>query len=111
LDRLPLQDLVAYVHLRKVTIEDEVFVGHGVVFINDRRPAAVTDSGALQGVADWQIVPTRICKRALIGSGAVILCGVTVGEGALVGAGAVVTHDVSPRATVMGVPARERIGA
>jgi acetyltransferase-like isoleucine patch superfamily enzyme len=94
-----------------VTIEDEVFLGHGVVFINDRRPAAATDSGALKGVDDWQVEPTRICKRASIGSGAVVLCGVTVGEGALVGAGAVVTHDVSPGATVIGVPARERIGA
>ena len=90
-----------------VTIEDEVFVGHSVVFINDRRPASVTDSGSLKGAADWQVVPIRICRRASIGSGAVILCGVTIGEGALVGAGAVVTHDVSPGVSVVGVPAHE----
>src|SRR5215218_2947089 len=88
-----------------VTIEDEVFVGHGVMFINDRRPRATT-AGALQTEADWQVVPTRVCRGASIGSGAVILCGVTVGEGALVGAGAVVTRDVAAGATVAGVPAR-----
>ena len=88
-----------------VTIEDEVFVGHGVMFINDPAPRA-TASGRLQTEADWQVVPTRVCRGASIGSGAAILCGVTIGEGAMVGAGAVVTKDVAPGATVAGVPAR-----
>jgi len=88
-----------------VTIEDEVFVGHGVMFINDRYPRATAD-GAPQTEADWTVVATRVCRGASIGSGAVILCGVTVGEGALVGAGAVVTHDVPAHATVAGTPAR-----
>lgn len=88
-----------------VTIEDEVFVGHGVLFINDKIPRA-TSGGNLQTEADWQVVPTRVCRGASLGSGAVILCGVTIGAGALVGAGAVVTHDVPPGATVAGVPAR-----
>src|SRR5437667_5830190 len=73
-----------------VTIEDEVFVGHGVMFINDRHPRA-TAGGGLQTEADWQVVPTRVRTGASIGSGAVIMCGVTIGEKALVGAGAVVT--------------------
>ncbi len=89
-----------------VDIEDEVFVGHGVVFINDRHPKATTENGGLQTEADWALVPTRICRRASIGSGAVILCGVMVGEGASVGAGAVVTHDVPAGTVVAGVPAR-----
>ena len=93
-----------------VVIEDEVFIGHGVIFINDRRPSAVTASGTMQTDGDWELVPTRIARGATVGSGAVILCGVTVGEGALVGAGAVVTHDVPSGATVAGVPARVRIG-
>jgi UDP-2-acetamido-3-amino-2,3-dideoxy-glucuronate N-acetyltransferase len=88
-----------------VTIEDEVFIGHGVMFINDPRPRATSD-GRLQTEADWQVVPTRICRGASIGSGAAILCGVTIGEGAMVGAGAVVTRDVAPGETVAGVPAR-----
>jgi len=88
-----------------VTIEDEVFVGHGVMFINDPHPRA-TASGRLQTEADWQVVPTRVGRGASIGSGATILCGVTIGEGAMVGAGAVVTRDVAPGATVAGVPAR-----
>lgn len=88
-----------------VTIEDEVFIGHGVMFINDRVPRA-TAGGALQSEADWTLETTRIGRGASIGSGAVILCGVTVGEGALVGAGAVVTRDVAPGETVAGVPAR-----
>jgi len=90
-----------------VTIEDEVFVGHGVMFINDRHPRA-TAEGALQTEADWTVVPTRVRKGASIGSGAVIMCGVTIGERALVGAGAVVTHDVPAGAVVAGVPARLR---
>jgi len=89
-----------------VTIEDECFVGHHVVFINDRYPAAVNPDGSLQTAADWKVIPTRVCKRASIGSGAVILCGVTIGEGAIVGAGSVVTRDVPPNATVAGNPAR-----
>ena len=88
-----------------VTIEDEVFVGHGVMFINDRHPRATTD-GRMQGEQDWQVVPTRIKRGASIGSGAVIMCGVTVGESALIGAGAVVTRDVPDHAIVAGVPAR-----
>jgi UDP-2-acetamido-3-amino-2,3-dideoxy-glucuronate N-acetyltransferase len=88
-----------------VTIEDEVFVGHGVMFINDPRPRA-TAEGRPQTDADWKVVETRICRGASLGSGAVILCGITVGEGALVGAGAVVTRDVPSGATVAGVPAR-----
>lgn len=89
-----------------VTIDDEVFVGHGVIFINDRYPRATTAGGQLQTDADWHVVPTRVGRGASIGSGAAILCGVTIGEGALVGAGAVVTHDVPAGATVAGVPAR-----
>jgi UDP-2-acetamido-3-amino-2,3-dideoxy-glucuronate N-acetyltransferase len=88
-----------------VTIEDEVFVGHGVMFINDRFPRA-TAGGALQTEADWQVIPTRIKRGASIGSGAVIMCGVTIGERALIGAGAVVTRDVPADAVVVGVPAR-----
>jgi UDP-2-acetamido-3-amino-2,3-dideoxy-glucuronate N-acetyltransferase len=94
-----------------VTVEDEVFIGHGVIFINDLYPRATQDSGALQTDADWQVVPTRVCRRASIGSGAVILCGVTIGEGAMVGAGAVVTADVASGATVIGVPGRVRVRA
>jgi acetyltransferase-like isoleucine patch superfamily enzyme len=88
-----------------VVIEDEVFVGHGVMFINDRRPRA-TVGGRLQTAADWQVVPTRVQRGASIGSGAVVMCGVTIGAGAMVGAGAVVTRDVPAGATVAGVPAR-----
>jgi acetyltransferase-like isoleucine patch superfamily enzyme len=88
-----------------VTIEDDVFVGHGVMFINDPYPRATVD-GRLQTEQDWTVVPTVVRRGASIGSGAAILCGVTIGEGALVGAGAVVTRDVPPGATVAGVPAR-----
>src|SRR5437762_7481843 len=90
-----------------VVIEDEVFVGHGVMFINDRYPRATT-AGGLQTEADWTVIPTRVRKGASIGSGAVIMCGVTIGERALIGAGAVVTHDVAADAVVAGVPARVR---
>ncbi|MBI2833249.1 MAG: N-acetyltransferase [Acidobacteria bacterium] len=92
-----------------VTIEDEVFVGHGVMFINDRYPRA-TVAGRPQTEADWQVVPTRVGRGASIGSGAVVLCGVTIGERAMVGAGAVVTRDVPEGTTVAGVPARLRRG-
>ena len=88
-----------------VTIEDGVFVGHGVMFINDIYPRATT-GGALQTEADWKVVPTRVKKGASIGSGAVILAGVTIGEGAMVGAGAVVTKDVPPHTVAKGIPAR-----
>jgi acetyltransferase-like isoleucine patch superfamily enzyme len=88
-----------------VTIEDEVFVGHGVMFINDKYPQATT-GGRLQTEADWAVVPTLVKRGASIGSGAVILCGITIGQRALIGAGAVVTHDVPDDATVAGVPAR-----
>ncbi len=89
-----------------VTIEDDCFIGHHVCFINDLYPRATSESGGLQTEADWKVVPTRVCRGASIGSGAVILCGVTIGEGALVGAGAVVTRNVAPREVVAGVPAR-----
>jgi UDP-2-acetamido-3-amino-2,3-dideoxy-glucuronate N-acetyltransferase len=89
-----------------VTIEDEVFVGHGVMFTNDKFPRATTEDGRPQGADDWKVEITRVCRRASIGSNATILCGVTIGEGATVGAGAVVTHDVPPNAVVAGVPAR-----
>ena len=89
-----------------VTIEDEVFVGHGVLFINDRYPRATVAGGGLQTEDDWEVTPTRVCRRASIGSGAVVMCGVTIGEGALIGAGAVVTKDVPPHHIVAGVPAR-----
>jgi UDP-2-acetamido-3-amino-2,3-dideoxy-glucuronate N-acetyltransferase len=88
-----------------VTIEDECFIGHHVVFINDRFPAAVNPDGSLQTDADWKLVETTVRRRASIGSGAVILCGVTVGEGALVGAGSVVIKDVPPYTVVVGNPA------
>ncbi len=88
-----------------VTIEDDVFVGHGVMFINDRHPRA-TAGGQLQTEQDWTVVPTRVRRGASIGSGATILCGVTIGEDAMIGAGAVVTRDVAPGETVTGVPAR-----
>lgn len=89
-----------------VTVEDECFVGHHVVFVNDRYPGAVNADGALKSDKDWTCTPTYVKRRASIGSGAVILCGVTIGEQALVGAGAVVTKDVPPFAVVVGNPAR-----
>jgi len=89
-----------------VTIEDEVFVGHGVVFINDKQPRATTPDGELQGDEDWQLLETAVGRRASIGSGAGVLAGVRIGAGALVGAGAVVTRDVAAGETVAGVPAR-----
>ena len=88
-----------------VTIEDEVFVGHGVVFINDRYPRS-TAGDRMATESDWEIVQTLVRKGASIGSGAVVMCGVIIGAGAMGGAGAVVTHDVPDGATVVGVPAR-----
>jgi len=88
-----------------VTIEDEVFIGHGVMFTNDKYPRSTTEAGSLQSEADWVCTPTVVKKRASIGSNATILCGVTIGEGAMVGAGSVVTHDVPPGAVVAGNPA------
>lgn len=88
-----------------VMIEDEVFIGHGVTFINDTYPRA-TSAGRLQTEADWKIEPTRVCRGASIGSGATILSRVTIGENALVGAGSVVTKDVPAGAIVAGSPAQ-----
>ncbi|MBN7795259.1 acyltransferase [Parahaliea mediterranea] len=89
-----------------VDIGDGVFVGHGVMFINDRRPSAVTEDGELQTEADWELLNTRVCDRASIGSNATIMGGVTIGKSALIGAGAVVTSDVPDYAVAVGVPAR-----
>ena len=89
-----------------VEIGDEVFVGHGVMFTNDRHPRATTEEGVLQRDGDWILERTRVERRAAIGSGAIILAGVTIGENAVVGAGAVVTRDVPAEATVVGSPAR-----
>jgi acetyltransferase-like isoleucine patch superfamily enzyme len=88
-----------------VEIGDEVFVGHGVLFINDKSPRATTADGSLKTGADWDLLPTVVERRAALGSGAIILGGVRIGEDALVGAGAVVTRDVEPRTTVVGSPA------
>jgi len=89
-----------------VTLEDEVFIGHGVTFINDRFPRATNADGALQAESDWKCVPTTVKRGASIGSGATILCGVTVGERSIVGAGSVVTKDIPDGAIVAGNPAR-----
>jgi acetyltransferase-like isoleucine patch superfamily enzyme len=89
-----------------VVIEDNVFIGHGVTFINDPYPRATTEDGALQTEADWKVESTVIKKGASIGSGATILCNVTIGEHAIVGAGSVVTKDVPAHAIVAGNPAR-----
>ena len=89
-----------------VTIDDEVFVGHGVIFTNDKHPRATNHDGSLQTEKDWTVQPTVVGKGASIGSGAVILCNLSIGEGAVVGAGAVVTRDVPPHTTVVGNPAR-----
>ncbi len=91
-----------------VEIGDEVFVGHGVVFINDKTPRATTDDGRLQSEQDWALQRTTVASRSSIGSGAVILGGIRIGEGALVGAGAVVTRDVAPGDVVVGSAARAR---
>ena len=89
-----------------VTIEDEVFVGHGVIFINDSDPRATNPDGSMQGEEDWRCLPILVKKRASIGSHATILCGITIGENALIGAGAVVTRDVPDNVIVTGNPAR-----
>lgn len=89
-----------------VTLEDEVFVGHGVMFTNDRFPRATNPDGSLQTEADWSVEPTRVRRRASLGSNVTVVAGVTIGERALVGAGAVVTKDVPDFAIVAGVPAR-----
>ncbi|MBD2434788.1 MULTISPECIES: acyltransferase [Fischerella] len=89
-----------------VILEDEVFIGHGVMFTNDIYPRATNEDGSLKTDADWDVVETRVKCRASIGSNATILAGVTVGEKAIVGAGAVVTRDVPDYAIVVGVPAR-----
>jgi UDP-2-acetamido-3-amino-2,3-dideoxy-glucuronate N-acetyltransferase len=88
------------------TIGDEVFIGHGVVFVNDKRPRATTADGELQGTEDWELLQTVVESGASLGSGAIVLGGVRIGAGALIGAGAVVTRDVGPSETVTGVPAR-----
>jgi len=93
-----------------VELGDEVFVGHGVVFINDKRPRATNDEGTLQTDDDWTLMPTTVERRASIGSGAIVLGGLRIGEGAVIGAGAVVTRDVAPGATVAGSPARMLAG-
>jgi acetyltransferase-like isoleucine patch superfamily enzyme len=89
-----------------VEIGDEVFVGHGVLFVNDKSPRATTDEGRLQGADDWTLLPTVVERRATLGSGVIVMGGVRIGEGALVGAGAVVTRDVAAGEVVAGVPAR-----
>lgn len=89
-----------------VEVAEEVFIGHGVMFTNDKFPRATNADGSLQSAADWKVIPTKICRRVAIGSGAVILCGITIGENATIGAGAVVTKDVPPHTTVVGNPAR-----
>ncbi len=89
-----------------VILESEVFVGHGVIFINDKYPRSTTGSGSVQSEDDWSITQTHVKHRASIGSNSTVLCGVTIGEGAIVGAGSVVTKDVAPHTVVAGNPAR-----
>jgi UDP-2-acetamido-3-amino-2,3-dideoxy-glucuronate N-acetyltransferase len=91
-----------------VVIEDEVFVGHGVVFINDRNPRATNSQGLPQSDRDWLLEQTVVRHGASIGSGAIVMCGVEIGAAAMIGAGALVTRDVPPGAVVAGVPARVR---
>jgi len=90
-----------------VTIEDEVFIGHGVMFTNDKYPRSTVAGGGLQTEADWKVVPTIVKKGASIGTNATILCGVTIGENAIVGAGSVVTKDVASNTIVAGIPAKK----
>jgi acetyltransferase-like isoleucine patch superfamily enzyme len=89
-----------------VTLEDDVFIGHNVTFINDLYPRATNEAGGLQTEADWLCIPTVVKRGASIGSGSTLLCGITIGERAIVGAGSVVTKDVPPDAVVAGNPAR-----
>jgi acetyltransferase-like isoleucine patch superfamily enzyme len=89
-----------------VIIEDNVFIGHGVMFINDRYPRAATPSGKLQSEDDWEVVPTRICQGASVGSSATILCGITIGEDAIIGAGSVVVGNIPAGMIAVGNPAR-----
>ena len=89
-----------------VEIADDVFVGHGVMFINDRYPRSTSESGGLQTEADWAVIPTKVGKGASIGSNATILCGLTIGENAVVGAGSVVVKDVPDNTIVAGNPAK-----
>jgi len=89
-----------------VTVEDNVFIGHGVMFTNDKFPRATNPDGSPQSEADWQVIPTLVKRGASIGSNATIIAGVTIGENAMVGAGAVVTRDVPDGAVVAGIPAR-----
>jgi acetyltransferase-like isoleucine patch superfamily enzyme len=89
-----------------VTIEDEVFIGHNVSFINDKYPRATNSNGTLQAEEDWQLIPTTVKRGATIGTGSTILCGVVIGENAMVGAGSVVVRDVPPNTVVAGHPAR-----
>jgi len=89
-----------------VVLEDGVFIGHNVTFINDRYPRATNGRGDLQSESDWKCIPTRVKRGASIGSGATLLCGITIGEDAVVGAGSVVTKNVPPRTVVAGNPAR-----
>jgi len=92
-----------------VELGEGVFVGHGVLFINDKHPRAVNQDGAVQAEGDWELLRTTVEDRVSLGSGAVILGGIRIGKAAVVGAGAVVTRDVEPGATVAGVPARSRV--
>jgi UDP-2-acetamido-3-amino-2,3-dideoxy-glucuronate N-acetyltransferase len=89
-----------------VTIEEEVFVGHGVMFINDRYPRSTNDDGTMQTAADWTVEVTNVGRRASIGSNATVLGGISIGEGAIIGAGAVLTKDVPAFAIAAGVPAK-----
>ena len=89
-----------------VTIEDEVFIGHGVMFINDKYPRSSNLDGSIQIEGDWELIPTVVKRRVSLGSNATILCGVTIGEGAIIGAGSVVTRDIPPFTIVAGNPAR-----
>lgn len=89
-----------------VHIEDNVFIGHNVTFTNDKYPRSTNPDGSMQNEKDWKVVETFVKQGASIGSSATIICGVTIGENAIVGAGSVVTKDVAPNATVVGVPAK-----
>lgn len=90
-----------------VTIEDNCFIGHNVIFINDKYPASVNPDGSMQKEGDWKLIPTLVKKGASLGSGSIILCGVTIGENSIIGAGSVVTKDVPPNTIWAGVPARK----